>query len=72
MAFRKVRSIPRRIQHSGEIVSFDLTMDDVGDPTALPGLLNQTDKAAALFLTGGACDEEPTSDLLAAEFESIV
>jgi hypothetical protein len=28
---------------SGEIVCADLTKDDVGDPTALPGLLDQVD-----------------------------
>jgi hypothetical protein len=35
---------------SGEIVCCDLTKDDVGDPTALPGLLDQVDGPVDLFL----------------------
>ena len=35
---------------SGEIVCSDLTTDDVGDSTALPGLLDQIDGPADLFL----------------------
>jgi hypothetical protein len=57
---------------SGEIVSSDLTTDDVGDPTALPGLLDQVDGPVALFLADGAYDGEPTSDLLAARFGSMI
>jgi hypothetical protein len=40
---------------SGEIVSSDLTTDDVGDPTALPGLLDQVDGPVALFLASQRC-----------------
>jgi hypothetical protein len=69
---------------SGEIVSSDLTTDEVGDPTALPGLLDQVDGPVALFLAplsdasiacramDGAYDGEPTSDLLAARFGSMI
>jgi hypothetical protein len=57
---------------SGEIVSSDLTTDDVGDPTALPGLLDQVDGPVALFLADGAYDKEPTPDLLAARFGSMI
>ena len=57
---------------SGEIVCSDLTTDNVGDPTALPGLLDQVDSAVALFLADGAYDGEPTSDLLAARFGSMI
>lgn len=35
---------------SGEIVCSDLTKDDVGDPTALPGLLDQVDGPVDRFL----------------------
>ncbi len=35
---------------SGEIVCSDLTADDVGDPTALPDLLDQIDGPVTLFL----------------------
>jgi hypothetical protein len=57
---------------SGEIVSSDLTTDDVGDPTALPGLLDQVDGPVALFLADGAYDGDPTSDFLAARFGSMI
>ncbi|CUK21229.1 Transposase DDE domain protein [Ruegeria denitrificans] len=57
---------------SGEIVCSDLTMDEVGDPTVLPELLDQVDGPVALFLADGAYDGEPTSDLLAARFGSMI
>ncbi len=57
---------------SGEIVCSDLTTDDVGDPTALPDLLDQVDGPVALFLADGAYDGEPTSDLLTARFGSMI
>jgi len=57
---------------SGEIVCSDLTKDDVGDPTALPGLLDQIDGPADRFLADGAYDGKPTSDLLTARFGSLI
>jgi hypothetical protein len=69
---------------SGEIVSSYLTTDNVGDPTTLPGLLDQVDGSVSLFLAplsdasiacramDGAYDGEPTSDLLAARFGSMI
>lgn len=57
---------------SGEIVCSDLTTDDVGDPTALPDLLDQVDGPVDLFLADGAYDGEPTSDLLAARFGPMI
>ncbi|MEO9780430.1 MAG: IS5 family transposase [Sedimentitalea sp.] len=57
---------------SGEIVCSDLTRDDVGDPTALPDLLDQVDGSVDLFLADGTYDGEPTSDLLAARFGSMI
>jgi len=57
---------------SGEIVCSDLTKDDVGDTTALPDLLDQVDGPVDLFLADGAYDGEPTSDLLAARFGSMI
>lgn len=57
---------------SGEIVCSDLTKDDVGDPTALPGLLDQVDGPLDRFLADGAYDGEPTPDLLAARFGSTI
>ncbi|AKI03290.1 Transposase DDE domain (plasmid) [Hoeflea sp. IMCC20628] len=57
---------------SGEIVCADLTKDDVGDPTALPDLLDQVDGPVDMFLADGAYDGEPTSDLLAARFGSAI
>jgi hypothetical protein len=57
---------------SGEIVCADLTKDEVGDPTALPGLLDQVDCPVDLFLADGACDGEPTSEMLAAQFGLMI
>lgn len=57
---------------TGEIVCADLTKDDVGDPTALPGLLDQIDGPVSRFLADGAYDGTPTSDLLKAHFGEAV
>ena len=57
---------------SGEIVCSDLTTDDVGDPTALPDLLDQVDGPVDLFLADGAYDGEPTSNVLAARFGLMI
>ena len=57
---------------SGEIVCSDLTTDDIGDPTALPDLLDQVAGPVDLFLADGAYDGKPTSDLLAARFGSTI
>ena len=53
---------------TGDIVCSDLTMDDVGDPTALPELLDQIDAPVSRFLADGAYDGDPTSDLLVDRF----
>ncbi|MEP2473259.1 MAG: transposase, partial [Paracoccaceae bacterium] len=39
---------------SGQIVCSDLTTDDIGDPRALPGLLEQIDGKVKKFLADGA------------------
>ena len=57
---------------SGEVVCSDLTTDDVGDPTALPVLLDQVDGSVSHFLADGAYDGEPTSEFLAARFGSMI
>jgi hypothetical protein len=57
---------------SGEIVCSDLTTDDVGDPTALPDLLDQVDGPVDLFLADGAYDSGTTRDLLSARFGSMI
>ena len=53
---------------SGAIVCADLTLDDVGDPTALPGLLDQIEGPVSRFLADGAYDGTSTSKLLATHF----
>lgn len=53
---------------SGEIVCSDLTADDIGDPTALPDLLDQIETPVAKFIADGAYDGAPTRDLLAERF----
>ena len=57
---------------TGDIVCSDLTKDDVGDPTALPGLLDQIDAPVSRFLADGAYDGEPTSDLLMDRFGKAI
>jgi hypothetical protein len=41
---------------SGDIVCSDLTKDDVGDPTALPDLLEQVDADVTRFIADGTYD----------------
>ncbi len=53
---------------SGDIVCSDLTKDDVGDPTALPDLLDQIDADVTRFIADGAYDGDPTSALLTDRF----
>ncbi|ACM31360.1 IS5 family transposase [Agrobacterium rhizogenes] len=53
---------------SGEIVCCELTTDEIGDPTALPKLLDLIDSPVARFVADGAYDGEQTRDLLAAYF----
>ena len=57
---------------TGKILCADLTLDDVGDSTALPGLLDQVDGAVSRFLADGAYDGAPTNDLLKTRFGDAV
>ncbi len=57
---------------TGDIVCADLTKDDVGDPTALPDLLDQIDAPVSRFLADGAYDGDPTSGLLVDRFGEAV
>jgi hypothetical protein len=57
---------------TGQIVCSDLTGDDIGDPTALPGLLDQIDGPVDLFLADGAYDGEPTVEALTERFGSAI
>jgi hypothetical protein len=56
----------------GKIICVDLTKDDVGDPTALPELLDQIDEAVIRFIEDGAYDGTPTSDLLKTSYGDAV
>ena len=57
---------------TGEIICSDLTLDHVGDSTALPGLLDQFDGPVSRFLADGAYDGTPTRNLLTARFGDAV
>lgn len=57
---------------SGEIICANLATDSVGDPTALPELLDQVDAPVTRFLADGAYDGTSTSDLLKACFGNAV
>ena len=48
----------------GKVVCADLVHDDVGDTTALPGLLDRLDAPASHFPADGAYDGASTRDLL--------
>jgi hypothetical protein len=49
-----------------------LTADDIGDPTALPGLLDQIDGPVDLFRADGAYDGEPTVEALIERFGASI
>ena len=57
---------------AGAIVCADLTHDDVGDSTALPGLLDQFDAPVTGFLADGAYDGASTRDLLRHRYGEIL
>ncbi len=57
---------------TGDIVCSDLTTDDVGDPTALPELLDRIDGDVTRFIADGAYDGNPTSDLITDRFGTAV
>ena len=57
---------------TGEIICAQLTLDNVGDPTALAGLLNQIDASVSRILADGAYDGAPTDDLLKARYGEAV
>lgn len=57
---------------TGEIICANLTLDNVGDPTALPGFLNQVNGPVSRILADGAYDGTPTSGLLKARFGEAV
>lgn len=57
---------------SGEIVCSDLTTNDIGDPSALPDLLDQIAGLVERFLADGAYAGDPTSEVLNARFGSMI
>ena len=57
---------------TGDIICAALTLDSVGDTTALPELLDQIEKPVSRFLGDGAYDGVPTDDLLKARFGDTV
>jgi hypothetical protein len=58
--------------NSGKIVCSKLTTQNIGDPTALPGLLDQIDGEVEQFTADGAYEGEPTCALLATKFGPMV
>jgi hypothetical protein len=57
---------------TGDIVCSGLTKDDVGDPTALPEILNQIDAPVSRYLADGAYAGDPTRDLLVDRFGEAI
>ncbi|WP_244277640.1 IS5 family transposase [Pseudovibrio axinellae] len=56
---------------SGQILCSELTQESVGDPTALPGLLDQIDGPVAAFLGDDAYDGQSTRQELVDRFEGV-
>ena len=57
---------------SGEIICSDPALDYIGDPAALPGLLDQFEGQVSRFLADGAYDGALTGNLLTARFGDAV
>jgi len=57
---------------TGEIICAALTLDNVGDTTALPELVDQIDAPVSRFLADGAYDGVPTDNLLQARIGETV
>jgi len=57
---------------TSEIICAELTLDSVGDTTALPRLLDQIGAPVSHFLADGAYDGTPTNTLLRARFGQTV
>jgi hypothetical protein len=53
-------------------LGLDLVSGDIGDPTALPGLLDQIDGPVEKFLADGAYDGEPTVKALTDRFGPLI
>ncbi len=53
---------------SGEIAASELTIEHVGDETALPSLLAKTDAEVERFLADGACDGQGVYECLASKY----
>jgi hypothetical protein len=49
-----------------------LTTDIIGDPTAIPGLLDQNDGPVEMFIGGGTYDGEPTVKALTDRFGALI
>ena len=56
---------------TGEILCGELTSDEIGDPTALPDLLDQIASPVERFLADGAYDGEASRQQLARRFEGM-
>lgn len=56
---------------TGQILCSELSQESVGDPTALPDLLDQVDGPIAVFLGDGAHDGDPTRQELTNRFEGV-
>lgn len=57
---------------SAERFFAQISTDDVGDPTGLPGVPDQIDDPVDKFIADGAYDGAPTRDLLATRFRELV
>ncbi|WP_229598027.1 IS5 family transposase [Roseibium aggregatum] len=56
---------------TGQIECSELTTDDIGDPSAVPGLLDQTEEPVRRFLADGAYDGTATRNEITQRFADV-
>lgn len=63
-ARRTWRKLHLAVDENHQILACELTTPEVGDPTAVPDLLNQIDTEFETFMADGAYDGEPVSQVV--------
>lgn len=66
-ARRTWRKLHLAVDENHQIIACELTTPEVGDPTAVPDLLDQIDTPFETFIADGAYDGEPISEVVLAK-----
>ncbi|HEY8905869.1 MAG TPA: IS5 family transposase [Rhodoferax sp.] len=73
LARRTWRKLHLAVDENHQILACELTTPEVGDPTAVPDLLDQIDTSFETFMGDGAFDGEPVSEaILAKQPDAVV